>query len=288
MSFSKTYTSKTPVWEEKNTILFNELILSWNGKRPKGKWTFWVSLYSQEWLKYAEWGDGCQKSFKSETLNSRCYQDVAIPEKKASSFKVRVTGDELEKLSRLRVCLSDLETYQQTLPLALKPVMIEGVPKLSQMALDHPRNKDLCSPTSTTIVSNFLLKKNTIDPIDLALNCHDQEFDIYGNWILNVAASYERTGFLCHVERLNSFSDLHSHLLRGVPVITSVKGPLPKAPKPYAFGHLMCVVGYSNGLVHCIDPGFEKDESTAVSYDLKDFLKCWSRRKNLSYVFSLI
>ena len=89
----------------------------------------------------------------------------------------------------------------------------------------------------------------------------------------------------CHVERLNSFAALHARLLKNSPVIVSIKGPLRNAPKPYANGHLMCVIGYSNEKVFCVDPGFDANESTYTSYDLKDFLECWEKRKNLAYVF---
>lgn len=286
MGFSKIYTSEEGgLWEKNHTIPFDELILSWNGRRPNGKWTFWVSFYQDEWLKYAEWGSKSQKSFHSKAEHSYCYQDVAVPKEKATSFKVKVTGEELNCLKRLTVCLSNLEKYQQASFGFLKEVHIQNVPKLSQMVLDHPRHKDLCSPTSTTIVSNFFLKNKKIDPVDLAKRCHDQEFDIYGNWILNVAASFEKTNIPCHVERLNSFPALHAHLVQNSPVIVSIKGPLRNAPKPYANGHLMCVIGYSNDTVFCIDPGFDRNESTYTSYDLKDFLECWKRRKNLAYVF---
>lgn len=280
------YTSTQPLWEEKNTFPFNECILSFNGTRPKGKWTFWISFYKDEWLKYFEWGSLGQRSFQSETKHSFSTQDIAVPKSISTQFSIRVEGNELEKLKKLHVCLTHLEKYQLVKPKNLPPVLIQNVPQISQMRLNHPRRKDLCSPTSTTIASNFLMKNRKIDPVTFASECHDHGFDIYGNWIFSVAASFSNTLLPCHVERLNSFHHLHIHLQRKSPVIVSVKGQLKGAPKLYDQGHLMCVVGYANEMVYCIDPAFEEVEKTFVQYPLEDFLEGWKERKNLSYVFS--
>lgn len=291
MGFSKTYFcassafSKSFSWEEKNTLPFNELILSWNGIRPKkGKWTFWVSLKDEEWLKYAEWAPDSQRSFKSVGNFAESYQDVVIPKELCTHFRIKVEGEDLSQLHFLNVCLSNLANHAIIIPQNLPPVLLKGVPRQSQMILDHPRHRDLCSPTSTSTAVNYLLKKR-IDPLLFANLCHDNEFDIYGNWILNIAEAYNQIRSRCHVERLTDFNALHAKLMQGRPVVVSVKGTIPGAPRPYPCGHLMCVIGFDNGKVYCIDSGFTDNESTFVGYEIADFLQAWGIRRNLAYVF---
>lgn len=285
MTYSKVYTSKSPLWEETNTIPFDELILSWNGIRPTtGAWTFWVSLKEGEWLKYAEWASFGQRSFKDSGAFATSHQDVVTPKELCTSFKIKVEGDDLSGLHTLHVCLSHTAKYAITQPNNLAPVLLKEVPLQSQQVLDHPRHKDLCSPTATTTALSFLLKRK-IDPVQFAIKSHDQEFDIHGNWILNVAEAYHQGKIPCKVERLPDFAALHAHLMQNRPVVVSVKGWIPGAAKPYPAGHLICVIGYSDGKVHCIDSAFADNESTRVSYLLSDFLAAWGIRRGLAYTF---
>jgi hypothetical protein len=285
--FSKTYFSNRPIWEESNTIPFNELILSWNGIRPsKSAWTFWVSLKEDEWLKYAEWSADAQTSFKSDGQFARAYQDIVTPRVGlCTHFKVKVEGEDLSGLHRLTVCLSDLTKHAMIPPSQLTPILLKDVPRQSQQVLDHPRCKDFCSPTATTTAMSYLLG-HKIDPIAFAKRSHDQGFDIHGNWILNVAQCYHQSSLPCHVERLPNFAALYAQLKKGRPVVVSVKGAIPGAPKPYNVGHLMCVIGFDGQKVYCIDSGFPDNESTFIGYDLNDFLTAWGIRRNLAYVFS--
>jgi len=285
MTFSKTYFCHKPIWEETHTIPFNELILSWNGIRPKrAKWTFWVSLQKEEWLKYAEWGPDSQRSFKSKAAFAENDRDVVIPREVCTAFQVRVEGEELCQLHTLYACVSHLAHHTVILPEDLPPVFLQEIPRQSQMVLDHPRHKDLCSPTSTTTAMKIVAKRS-FDPIDFASRIYDDAFDIYGNWILNIAEAYHQLRSPCHVERLADFSALHAQLMQGRPVVVSVKGEIPGAPKPYSVGHLLCVVGYERKTVYCIDSGFPDNASTFVGYGLKDFLTAWGIRRNLAYVF---
>ncbi len=281
--FSKTYSSNSLLWEEKKTILFDELILSWNGLRPsEGKWAFWVCLKEDEWHKVAEWGANGQRSFQSEKSSSICHQDIVkLKTGLVNSFRVKVVGPELEKLQRIFACVSRTNHFKITFPRNLPSIRIKTSLPFSQMTLDHPRCKDLCSPTSVANALSCLGVK--VNPIDLAYGSHDNGFDIYGNWALNVAEGYHQSAIPCHVERLENFRALLKKLSRGKPVVVSVKGALSRAPKPYSFGHLCCVVGYENGTVFVLDPAFESE--ILIGYDLKEFLKAWGERRNLAYIF---
>ena len=280
---------------------FDELIFSWNGMRPKiGKWTFWASIFAEEWspwIKYAEWSSKLQKTFKHAPQGSKVesFQDAVYPKDGlCDAFQVKVTaedGADLKLLDALFVCLSDLSSHAVSVPQeTLRTVLLPNVPRRSQLKLEHPRYLDFCSPTATSTAINYLLGAKKTDPIAFAEKIHDDEFDIYGNWILNTAQAFQELGgkFRCRVERLSSFSMLHSFLVRGLPVIVSIRGPLAGSYRPMTFGHLICVIGYDDEQqkVHCIDSGFPEDDQTNVSYPLKDFLDAWARRQNLAYVFT--
>lgn len=293
--------SNQVIWEIRKTKEFNEQILSWNGFRPEvGKWIFSISLGKETewspWLKYAEWTASGQKTFKCAPEDSfaASYQDTVFPkEGLCDGFRVKVTAEEgaaLKGLKSLHSCLSDLEKYTVAPIPSLPFVLLSNVPRQSQNVLDHPRHRDLCSPTSTSTAINYLLGRKELDPVWFAKEVHDDEFDIYGNWILNTAEAYRhlKGSYRVHVERLSDFSFLHAQLMSGCPVVVSVKGTIEGAPKPYPVGHLICVVGYDpkEQKVYCIDPAFPNNESTFIGYQLNDFLNAWGIRKNLAYVFT--
>ncbi len=289
------------VWQLEQTHPFDELILSWNGMRPEeGFWTFWASLDVggwSPWIKYAEWGKNVQKTFKYAPQGSRLesYQDAVYPKDGLSTaFRVKATahhGANLKRIDSLYACLSNLSEHSVLMPNEPLPsVLLPRFPRRSQLILDHPRSRDLCSPTAVSSAINYLSGSNKADPIAFAELIHDGEFDIYGNWILNTAQAYhELEGrFRCRVERLASFAVLHTYLMRGLPVIASVRGPLVGSYRPLTFGHLLCVIGFDaeTQSVRCVDSAFPDDEQTFVSYPLKDFLDAWARRQNLAYLFT--
>lgn len=282
------------IWELEDAPAFNEAILSWNGVRPRtGKWTVWISLFQSEWspwLKFAEWASEGQRTFRSEASFAKTYQDAAEPKQGVcKGIRVKIEGD-LTGLKSVSLCLSDLAAYSQPSVGVLPRVWLENMPLKSQMVLDHPRHRDLCSPTSTANAINFLLGECTVDPIHFAEKSRDHEFDIYGNWILNTAEAYVQLkgGWGVHVERLSGFAALHQLLSKGAPVVVSVKGALNGAPQEYKWGHLICVRGWDpeTRRVHCVDSAFLTNEATEASYDLDDFLRGWSLRKNIAYVFT--
>lgn len=279
--------SSQPFFEKKDTPPFNELILSWNGTRPKkGKWTFWVSLQSTEWLQYAEWGPDHQRSFQSASHFAQVDRDVVVATQGCCThFKVKVEGEDLSTLHRLNVSTAHKAETSIVMPQNLPNVLLKNVPRQSQFTLDHPRHKDLCSPTATSTALNCLLGSQVIDPIAFANSSYDAGADIYGNWVLNVAEAYNRSKISCHVDRLADFTALHAYLVRERPVVVSVQGTIPGAPKTYSAGHLICVIGFDGKKVLCIDSGFPANESTFIGYELAAFLKAWGARRNLAYVF---
>ena len=305
MQISHTFFKAEPTLEKiievPNTeIPFTELMLSWNGIRPKsGFWSFSVSLFQNkwsDWVTLAVWGKDLQKTFSCNPFDSfaKSHQDVAlVVSGSCNGYKVRIQaidGSDLTDLHSITVSFGDPKQIELNFQDNYASVILSEIHPQSQQILPHPRSCDLCSPTSTAAAVNYLLKRQSVDPVEFAARAHDQTFDIYGNWILNTAAAYESLDGSHHtyVTRLKDFGDIHSQLLKGLPVVVSIKGPLQGAARPYASGHLILVIGYDNAnkRVLCMDPAFPSTQETLTSYPLEQFLLGWTtRRKNLSYLF---
>ena len=280
------------VWHKSDVAPFEELILSWNAKRPRlGAYQLFLSVHAKEWSKwipYALWGAKEQKSYHTVTPLATVFQDTLEAKTPLNGFRVKIIGHntDLSGVRSLHACLTNPKEFAIQ-PVAELPTLEWKIDSLHcQRGLKHPRCLDLCSPTSTTMAVNFLSKKARINPLLFAKRVHDAGFDIYGNWAFNVAESFHRLGegFSCSVERLGSFQELHQLLSEQTPVVVSVKGPMPGAPLPYAEGHLILVNGWDNAKrrVLCADPA---EFNVMTSYAIEDFLTAWGRRRNLAYVF---
>lgn len=293
-------TPATQEWKEENLDPFDELLLSWNASRPsEGKFLFYISVKTNEWspwLLYASWSSTEQSSFLSTTENApvRTFQDTleVLDGKKATAFRIKIITEgncHLQDIHGLHVYInSDKSKAAQNTDACLDPIRL-NVPGISQMALDHARHADLCSPTSTAAATQYLSNDYSINPLHFAQNIWDAGFDIFGNWVFNVAEASALLGkeWHCWVERLNGFNAIYHNLIQGTPVVVSVRGPLPGSALPYAKGHLMVVTGYDplSEKVFCMDPAFAADAETHVSYQLSDFIQAWNQRGNVAYIF---
>jgi len=289
------------IWESSETPPFNELILTWNAHRPEeGRYSFFISLYQDghwsPWLYSSEWGDLGQIIFNDAPEDSfaMTYRDGAKPKKGfATGFRIRVLAAEVADLSGIKtvwVNLCNLTEFRPTaLHQSLDLILLQNVPRQSQITLRHPRSLDLSFPVAMSTALNTLLQRKAIDPVDFSNQVMDNDTDFYESWMLNAAEAAHRLGadYSVHVERLTDFEALHSHLLQGSPVLISMRGSFLGGPRLYHFPHILCVIGYNpdERKVYCIDSGFPNDKSTFVSYRIEDFLKCWNTQKNIACVF---
>lgn len=291
----------TSEWKEENVSPFTELMLSWNATRPDvGNGQFYIRVKIQEnwspWLLYGSWGKDGQRSFSSSSLDGsvRAYQDAVelLEGNQATGFQIRIEPEqfiEMGVIQSLHVYVNnDRKNESVSFDVGQDRINVP-IRGLSQMALNHERNRSLCSPTSTTAVVRHLSGKNDLDPIQFAQNVWDQGFDIFGNWVFNVAQASSELGnhWSCWVERLNGFQNIYDRLQKGTPVVVSIRGSWKGSPVPYTNGHLIAVTGYDpmNQKVFCMDPGFNSDEETIVQYDLTDFMEIWNRRGRVAYIF---
>jgi len=287
------------VWTKENLAPFRELMFSWNAPRPsQGEYLFSVRVYTDAWspwITYASWGSQGQKSFADTAtdLSVRGYQDIVeiLNNAEATGVQIRVVaegGAPLDKIHGLHVYTDGVKKLEPQIVNRSRVELL--VPGISQMRLDHERHRDLCSPTATTAVVRYLSQNEAVDPVHFAQNVWDGGFDIFGNWVFNVAQAANVLGekWDCWVDRLISFDAILERLHQGTPVVVSVRGPLAGSAQPYAKGHLLAVTGYDpeEKKVLCMDSAFPTDAETHVMYDLEDFVTAWGRRGNLAYLFS--
>jgi hypothetical protein len=284
-------------WELGETNPFDEAIVSWNCNPVPATLAISISIKLgtwSNWLPYAEWGALTRRTFESRdrTLPVRIFQDTVeiLNGQLAHGIRIQVTGSDLSGLTALHVCLSHSWAPEERHTTNLSNVQL-AIDGLSQMSLPHPRASHLCSATATTAALQFLTHQK-LCPMAFAENAHDQGFDLYGNWIFNVAHAYTLlpNRYRAWVGRLNSFNELHRYLKQGTPVIMSVRSPLPGSAQAYPSGHLIAVTGYdsANKQVTCIDPAFPTDATTVVHYHVDDLVAAWARRRNTAYLFEKI
>lgn len=288
-------------WEQPDVISFDELIVSWNAMRPQyGGFNLNIAVKINEmwspWFLYSSWSSESQKGGNIDPVRFpvRVKKDIleVIDGQKATGFRIRVdakNGATLEEFYSLHACASSIVDHISVKAATANSSIDLEVPLISQMTLKHSRHRDMCSAASTASVVSYLLKKNRIDPVSFALQACDEAFDIYGNWILNTAHASAILGkkWQCWVQHLTGFDDIHARLRAHIPVVVSVKGPLPGSASSYDEGHLLVVKGYDHKekQVICMDPAFPENELTDVRYDLDDFVKAWSKRNCTAYIF---
>src|SRR5437660_393191 len=89
-------------WKVDTIAEFDELLLSWNAKRPEvGNILFYVRVKTKDWspwMRYAQWGKNEQLSFSEEYPDSfvKCFQDTLNTEKDvfATGFEVKAVAQE--------------------------------------------------------------------------------------------------------------------------------------------------------------------------------------------------
>ena len=300
--------ANTYIWQNSAPLNFDELILSWNARRPAlGFFTFWVSVKHHTWSSWhriAEWGNNYQQTFVNK-LNPYVHtKHVRVEMQRglhATDFRIKVVfngGAPHTNLHALFVTTSRLKQYRRAKPDKNKPtILIRGIPKQSQMVLDHHRSRELCSPTSLAMIIKYF-QHMFYDPLymrdlhtyaaSFANKVHDDGYlDIYGSWPLNVAQAYEASegDVFYSVQRLNSFDNLYEHLKLRIPIAVSVRR-LKGGATPYAGGHFVVVVGWDQPTqsVLCIDPAFGSNKATYKKYKITNFLRAWGLSNNLAYV----
>ncbi len=288
------------------TPLFNQLIFSWNAFRPtEGHFSFFVQVRdarTKKWCKWhamADWGVALQRSYFNSHSDGTAYHHVRleVPLKTMSdAFRIKAVAHQGASLGQLKALIVNIANFNnfkvldncsEIDDLSLPSIIISRVPCQSQMILDHVRAEHMCSPTALSMLLGFI-QMQPVDALATALKVYDAGLDTFGSWPFNIAHAFDvcKGAFLFYTARLHSFPSLHTFLMRKIPVIVSVRGPLLGGAREYAHGHLVLVVGWNaqSQEVICHDPAFESSNNVIVSYKIKDFCAAWARSHNLAYI----
>ncbi len=301
------YFSKELLFAPTKVVSFTQLIVSFNVERPtEGSFEFFLRVHTQgkndnewePWNKIASWSDSGQKSFFNKSSDATFnyvrleMNTVPLGDTYGDGFQLKVEKTKtatLDAVKGLFVCASNYKDFKPERPYVaskgLACVRVKGVLKKSQKLIDHPRIGALCSPTTLSMVLEFLTQES-IDPLETARNVYDEGLDVFGSWPFNMAYAFEKTKgrFFFYVARLSSFAQLH-RMLSFMPVGLSVRGAIKGARKNYPSGHFLVVVGYDadKKQVICFDPAFDTLDKVEVAYDIAEFLPAWERSNRLIY-----
>lgn len=298
-----------------DTPLFNQAICSFNAHKPsRGFFRFNIQVrdaHTKKWYKkhiMYDWGACVQRSYTSEkndASDNTSFHHVRLELPHGAygdGMRLCVeayNGASMCKLASLYVNIVNLHNFEHASKeqyLNIPSIVIERITPISQMRLAHAKREVLCSPTSASMVIQYvnrlfnstdLLSQYYSRPESIADTVYDNALDTYGNWIFNIAEIFIRTEGMvyAYVRRLSSFTALCTQLRKGFPVVVSVRGPLYGAPREYANGHLLVVAGWDQSAqeVLCYDPAFEETNAVFVRYPIKHFMQAWDKSRRLAY-----
>lgn len=289
-------------WEQETQTPFHELFITPNAMRPeKGHYTLYVSLKTHSWspwMLYATWGTNFQKGTEVQYKDHAvCVDADAVltdDTSFATGFRILVVAEQgatLKEFDGLHACVSPHErTFDANLQKRTKSIEL-SVEGLSQLLVSEEKGPRLCSPSSTLASVRFLSGVNSVDGLDFAMGSWDEHFDIFGNWVLNVANAYSYlpANSACWVERFTSVNQLIERLQKGFPTVISVRPPLPNSElPPEVRGHLITVKGYDAKTKEflCMDPYSQTHETTHKRYHKDHLVTAWGLRGYVAYVFS--
>ena len=282
---------RTYTWEETELQPFDQLIVSWNGKKPlTGSWKLSTQIFQdgswQSLQPYMSWAGAEQGSFNTSSQDTIDIPKEAI----ATGFRVTVEGlDGADLRALLALHAYTKESAAPSNDYQIEKTVQLDVAPISQIALQDPISERICSPTSTLATIRFLQQSQVSDPLAFAAAVFDKPANIYGNWVLNTAeaASMLAPNYRCYAARKVPFQTILDQLQKGFPSVVSIKGPIEGGARPYLGGHLLVVTGFdpSTKRVSVMDPAFPTDVECRHFYALENFLEAWGRRGQTAYLF---
>lgn len=291
--------------EKLSVMPFSQLIFSWDSMPLRtGFYTFWAQVRNYKtkkwgvWHKMMDWGATHQRSYAH--LGTTCfstYHHVRLevdPAVLADGYRIKIVahgGADLSSLWAYGVNIANFLLFEpedvSSLVFDAGSVYVKGVDRHAQLAVAHKDNKRICSPTCCSLLTSYL-SGLSIDPAVMADMVYDPGLDAYGSWQFNTASLFHHNHHrqvYFFVVRLNSFLSVYEQLVRGIPVVLSVKGAIEGAPKEYPHGHLLTVVGYDakKKMVICHDSATDMVDEVCRYYPLESFVRAWERSRRLVY-----
>lgn len=278
-----------------DTIVFKDLVASWNGKTSENSSIeLQVKIKGNDmwskWFTYGKWSD------KGNNIGSKNKQQDNLGKVKIDVIKTQpeVKGTGLKfRIILNRTDINFESPNVRLLAFTFSPYIVNNtkdfeaceididVPKRSQMTIPDI-GKVICSPTSVSMIMEYFGFAE--ETVTVANGCKDNGIGIYGNWSYNMAYAGER-GFDAYVRRCESINDIKEEIIEGIPVVASIKtstaDELEGAPQAYKSGHLLVVRGFTkkDGEEYIIvnDPAAREKETVRREYKLNQFMQAWSK-----------
>ena len=159
------------------------------------------------------------------------------------------------------------------------------VPKFSQMIRDPRTSNSICSPTTITMMMNWMGEE--LLPEEVAQNTYDNSYG-FGNWSF-AAASLGSYGYKAYVDYSN-MEGIKQEIAKGYPVGMSVRySNTPGGKYPYIEGapgntpgHLIVITGFKtiDGVEYALvnDSYALENETVARAYKVEQLDKAWTSR----------
>lgn len=296
--------------ETSTAFPFTSLLPSYNPRCPEGTGLRFdvrtrdagTGLWSP-WFYLGSWGKtlGSEKRLTTDAAYGTVHIDFLALRRPADAYQVRVrfyafTLDDAVNpaLHRVAVCYTGAPgraapAYADPL---FPPVSDDSwardlaVPFRAQGAdpIPRPLRPEICSPTSTSMVMQYLgLDKPTPEN---ALAIYDAEYDLFGNWARAVAWAAEN-GFEAHLRRYHDFEQVKATIAAGQPIIASVrfkKGQCPSFIMQQTSGHLLVIRGMTRAGDLIVNDPASKERGNGAVYKADDVRRAWLDHGGVAYI----
>lgn len=290
---------------------FEYMVLSWNSDTPPGTYVevearVLVNHFNengesvQTWSDFLSWGKWSpfierKSDSRTDNLAKISVDELVIRGSEGETasqvqLRVKLHTDNPKVTPVVRYLHGTLKNTldEQSIPKVFKDeVNTENldkridVPKFSQMIRDPRTANSICSPTTITMMMNWMGEE--LLPEEVAQNTYDNKYG-FGNWAF-AAASLGSYGYKAYVDYTN-VEGLKQEIAKGYPVGVSVRYSnkpgdnyyIEGAPG-YTPGHLIVVTGFTtiNGEEYVLvnDSYAPENETVARQYKLEQFERAW-------------
>jgi hypothetical protein len=296
---------RSGIWTSREvpaTFSFTELIPSYNPHCPpdtglrfdirtrdiaSGKWSPWFYLGS--------WGRTLA-SVERDVRNDAGFVDVDTLKLKqpADAYQARVTFYALNldetinpTLRRLSICYSGpARSAPQDQPHAPPPDFARdiAVPFRAQGNAAKPLRPEICSPTSVSMVMQYLGRDRPTEENALAI--YDSENGLFGNWARAVAWAGEN-GFDAWLTRYRNWDQVKATIAQGQPIIASIrfkKGECPSFALQQTEGHLIVIRGMTKDGDLIVNDPASRDKGNGAVYKSAELAKAWFGHGGVGYI----
>ncbi len=224
--------------------------------------------------------------------------DILYLERPGNAYQVRVrffafSLDEKTNplLRRLAVCTSGVEKNESARAASMRPIATKSidsrdlpVPFRAQGLAAKPLRPEICSPTSVSMVMQYLGRDRPTEENALAI--YDGNYAMFGNWGRAVAWAGEN-GFDAWLTRFRSWEQVNATIAQGQPIIASIrfkKGQCPSFVLKQTDGHLIVIRGFTSGGDLIVNDPASKERGNGAIYKADELAKAWLAHGGVGYI----